>query len=90
MTVAVSVFGEPALQALLAIEPRVPWVGDVTIAKVNSHVSGSLPPRLTVPAVSYGVVLLAGLAVGIVFAAGGVTVRLAVAGGESVFPSFTL
>ena len=90
MTVALSVFGEPAEQALLAMDPRAPWAGALTIAKVRSHVSGSLPPRLTVPAVSYGVVLLAGLAVGIVLAAGGVIVRLAVVGLESFVPSLTL
>jgi len=67
VTVAESVFGVPATQALSVVAPRLPWVGPVTIANVSWHVSGSLPERLTVPAVLKAVVLLVALAVGVVF-----------------------
>ena len=84
---AESVFGTPATHALSLIDPRLPWTGPVTIVNVNVHDSGSLPDRLTVAGVSWGVVLLVALAVGDVL---GLTVRLAVAGVEVAVPSLTV
>ena len=59
-------FGLPEAQALLPIEPRQPCAGGVTIEKVSSQVSGSLPDRATGPEPSSPTVALVALAVGAV------------------------
>ena len=38
-------FGEPAVQVLFEIAPRVPLVGPVTVVKVSSHCWASLPDK---------------------------------------------
>ena len=50
----------------LVIEPSAPWAGWVTIEKVSSQVSGSLPDRATGPEPSSPTVALVASAVGAV------------------------
>ena len=69
-TLAVSWFGLPATHATAPMEPREPWVGPVTMLKVSSQVSGSLPASVTPTAVFCGVVTLTALAVGTVLGGG--------------------
>ncbi len=88
VTLAVSVFGLPALQGATPMDPRLPFVGGLTIENVSWHVSGSLPARPTTTGVSSVVVALAALAVGAVL--GWVTVSEAVPAGESAVPSLTV
>jgi hypothetical protein len=85
VTVAVQL---PAAQLGVPIAPNVPFVGAVTILKVNAALSMSAPDKVTATAVFFTVDTVCPFAVGASFTA--VTVRLTVAAGEVNDPSLTV
>ena len=70
VTLAVSVLGEPAVQLLFVIEPRLPLVGPDTIEKVSSHCCASEPESVIATGVSSLVETETAFAVGAVFGTG--------------------
>ena len=70
VTLAVSVLGEPAVQLLFVMEPRLPLVGPDTIEKVSSHCCASEPESVIATGVSSLVETETAFAVGAVFETG--------------------